>query len=139
LDKFPEAFKRFEEKVNTNKIETFKQLKLAFGSWAGRKWVPTWRQADALEREARKLGIQTQGYRTRVQEVHRLFGQSAKETSVAIAHQREKRFSINYVNHHEWLNKNTRTTAYQRRVINYIRNHPNASLAEARGHKIKRS
>ncbi len=135
MDKFPEAFKRFEEKVNTDNIETFRQLKLAFSSWGGRSGLLTLRQTDALEREARKLGIPTQGYRTREQEVQRIFTQKAR---VAVAQQKERRFSINYVNHHEWLNKNTRTTPYQRRIINYLRNHPNASLTEARGHKDKK-
>jgi hypothetical protein len=138
-DKFPEAFKRLEQKVNIDNIETFQQLNLVVGSWAGRKWVPTRLQMDALHREAKRLGIPTHGYRTREEEVHRIFGQSARETRVAIAQQKERRFSMNYVNHHEWLNNNTKTTPYQRRIINYLRNHPNASLAEARGHRAKKS
>ena len=139
MDKFPEAFKRFEEKVNTNNIESWKQLKLAFGSWAGRRQAPTWRQLGALEKQARKLGIPTHGYLTREAEVQRIFTQSAKETRVAIAQHREKRFSTSYLDFQQWLNNTTRTTAYQRRVINYIKNHPNAKLAEARGHRVKRS
>jgi hypothetical protein len=139
MDKFPEAFRRFEQKVNTDNIETWKQLQLVFGSWAGGKWRPTCKQIDALHIQAKRLGIPTHGYRTREEEVHRIFGQSSLETRVAIAQQREQRFSNIYVNHHEWLNKNTQTTPYQRRIIHFIRNHPNASLAEARGHKIKRS
>jgi hypothetical protein len=136
MDKFPEAFRRFEQKVDTDNIETWKQLQLVFGSWAGGKWKPTCKQTDALYIQAKRLGIPTHGYRTREEEVHRIFGQSAEETRVTIA---QRRFSSNYVSHHEWLNKNAGTTAYQRRVINYLRNHPNASLAEARGHKTKRS
>jgi hypothetical protein len=137
MDKFPEAFRRFENKVNVDDIETFPQLKLAIGSWGGRNWGPTRRQMDALYIEAKRLGIPTHGYRTREEEVHRIFGQSSLETRVAIAQQREQRFSSNYVNHHEWLNKNTRITPYQKRIINYIRSHPNASLAEARGHRTR--
>jgi hypothetical protein len=64
-EKFPEAFRRFEERVNTDKIETFRQLTLAFGSWAGQKWVPTWRQTNALAVEAERLGIPIQGERGR--------------------------------------------------------------------------
>ena len=37
MDRFPEAFRRFEEDVNTEEIHSFQQLRLAFGSWAGRK------------------------------------------------------------------------------------------------------
>jgi hypothetical protein len=120
MDKFPEAFKRFKEKVNVDKIET-------------------WKQTDALQIQAKRLGIPTEGYRTREEEVQKIFVQSAKETRVATAQQREKRFSIGYLDFQQWLSNTTRTTAYQRRVINYIKNHPNASLAEARGHKTKRS
>jgi hypothetical protein len=42
----------------------------------------------------RILGIPTHGYRTREVEVKRIFGQSAKETRVTIAQQRERKFSI---------------------------------------------
>jgi hypothetical protein len=57
LDKFPGAFKRFEQVVDVSKIETFRQLKLAFQSWAGKKWLDTPRQVEALRVEAVKLGI----------------------------------------------------------------------------------
>jgi len=56
-DKFPEAFNRFKEDVNVRNIKTWKQLQLAFGSWAGKKWVPTGKQLDGLAIQARKLGI----------------------------------------------------------------------------------
>jgi hypothetical protein len=138
LDKFPEAFDRFCEDVNVDRIETWKQLVSFFGSWAGRKWVPTGRQLDALAKEARKLGIEPEGYRTREEHIKAIY-QSALETRIAIEQrtevQREKRFSTSYVSFQVWMEKTTRTTRYQQRVIDYIRNHPNASLAEARGHR----
>lgn len=56
-DKFPEAFRRFERTVDVDRIETFRQLKLAFGSWAGQKWLNTYRQNEALKVEAKKLGV----------------------------------------------------------------------------------
>jgi hypothetical protein len=59
LDKFPEAFERFEEVVDVDRIRSFRQLKLAFGTWAGEKWIPTSRQLEALAVEARKHGIPT--------------------------------------------------------------------------------
>jgi hypothetical protein len=40
-DRFPEAFRRFEEDVDVSKFVSFRQLELAFGNWAGRKWIPT--------------------------------------------------------------------------------------------------
>lgn len=57
MDEFPSAFKRFEEKVDVSRIETFRQLKLAFQIWAGKKWLDTPKQVEALRVEAVRLGI----------------------------------------------------------------------------------
>jgi hypothetical protein len=57
MDKFPEAFKRFEQMVDVERIESFRQLRLAFASWAGQKWHDTPLQLNALAVEARKQGI----------------------------------------------------------------------------------
>lgn len=57
MDKFPSAFKRFEQTVDTSKIKSLQQLKLAFQSWAGRKWKDTTKQVQALRVEAVRLGI----------------------------------------------------------------------------------
>jgi hypothetical protein len=57
LDKFPEAFRRFESVVNTADIDDFHQLKLEFTFWAGEKWKNSRAQNDALKLEARRLGI----------------------------------------------------------------------------------
>jgi hypothetical protein len=81
-DKFPEAFKRFERQISLKNIEAFRQLTLAFGTWAGRKWVPTYRQMDALTVQAKELGIPTKGYRSREEQVLGIF-QTARETRVA--------------------------------------------------------
>ncbi len=56
-DKFPEAFERFEERVDTRNIRSFSQLKAAFSSWAGFKWIDSPKQHKALRDEARKLNI----------------------------------------------------------------------------------
>ena len=58
MDKFPEAFRRFESVVNVNRIRSFYQLHLAFSSWAGYKWRGTSRQKYALAREAEERGFQ---------------------------------------------------------------------------------
>lgn len=137
-DKFPEAFHRFTDVVSVRNIKTWKQLQLAFGSWGGKKWIPTSKQLDGLAIQARKLGIETTEYRTREEQIRAIFQKKAifeQQKEV----QREKGFSKSYSSFNVWIDKTTRTTAYQRRVINYIRTHPNASLAEARGHKAKRS
>jgi hypothetical protein len=129
-DKFPEAFKRFERKVNVEKIETFRQLTLAFGSWAGEKWRGTSRQMDALAVQARRVGIPFEYYRSRQQQVRAIF-RTAPQREI----QGREKFSRSYNNFHQWKSKTARTTAYERRIINYVRNHPNATLAEARGHR----
>jgi len=50
-----------ERRVNVHEIETFRQLTLAFASWAGSKWHGTRRQIDALSVEAQRLGIPIHG------------------------------------------------------------------------------
>ena len=57
MDRFPEAFQRFKRVVDTDRIESFRQLTLAFGSWAGQKWQETPMQMMALKAEAKRLGI----------------------------------------------------------------------------------
>ena len=57
MERFPEAFRRFEEVVDVRRIESFRQLRLAFASWAGWKWHDTYMQNRALAVEARRLGI----------------------------------------------------------------------------------
>jgi len=57
MDRFPEAFSRFEEVVDVRRIRSFRQLMLAFASWAGWKWQGTYMQRRALAVEARKRGI----------------------------------------------------------------------------------
>jgi hypothetical protein len=57
LDKFPEAFKRFEEVVDIDQIQTFSELRSSFSLWAGKNWKGSNEQITALEVEARRLGI----------------------------------------------------------------------------------
>ena len=89
---------------------------------------------DALAVQAKRLGIPLEDYRTRQQQVRAVFGKTAQQPI-----QGREKFSKNYGNFQQWHSKTARTTAYERRIINYIRNHPNANLAEARGHKATRS
>lgn len=56
-DRFPEAFRRFEDVVYVDRFENYQQLAYAFSSWAGKRWRDTYKQNLALEREARRLGI----------------------------------------------------------------------------------
>lgn len=54
MDKFPEAFKRFEEKVNTKDFNDYTKLRNAFTNWARKKWMDTPKQEKALDRELEK-------------------------------------------------------------------------------------
>lgn len=141
MDKFPEAFERFEKDVNVNKIESFKQLELEFESWSGKKWKGTSKQVRALEREARRLGIPLTGVRkvskalTSKEQQRLVLTQIEQEEQ---AEWRKVKFSSNYSNFQQWQSKTARTTAYQRRIANYMQKHPNANLQQARGHAKKR-
>jgi hypothetical protein len=57
MDKFPEAFKRFERDVRTDNVRLFNQLKIMFSGWAGERWINSLAQNEALKREAGRLGI----------------------------------------------------------------------------------
>jgi hypothetical protein len=57
MDKFPEAFDRFERDVDIDNIKTYPQLLRSFSYWAGENWKGTNKQLRALGVEAEKTGI----------------------------------------------------------------------------------
>jgi hypothetical protein len=57
VDRFPEAFARFEQVVDVYRFESYRQLAYAFTHWAGRRWVDSYKQNLALKREAEKRGF----------------------------------------------------------------------------------
>jgi hypothetical protein len=57
-DRFPEAFRRFENDVDVSRFESYHQLTLAFRWWAGERWVGSHRQWEALNSEAENLGFE---------------------------------------------------------------------------------
>jgi hypothetical protein len=57
MDRFPEAFRRFEQDVDISNIESFRELAYAFSYWAGKRWVDSYGQNIALRREAQRIGI----------------------------------------------------------------------------------
>lgn len=57
VDRFPEAFERFEQVVDVDRLESYRQLIHAFRYWAGRRWIDSYAQNVALKREARKRGF----------------------------------------------------------------------------------
>jgi hypothetical protein len=78
----------------------------------------------------KRLTLKTK--KEREKEIHRIFGRQSR------IEQQGSIFSSNYVSFQVWQERTKRTTAYERRIINYLRNHPNATLREARGHRAKR-
>jgi hypothetical protein len=57
LDKFPEAFERFESDVDVDRLRTYSELLYSFQWWAGEKWKGTARQWAAFNAEAERLGF----------------------------------------------------------------------------------
>jgi len=57
MDKFPEAFRRFEKVVDVDSFESYRELHYAFTQWASKRWRNTELQNRALTREGRKLGF----------------------------------------------------------------------------------
>jgi hypothetical protein len=57
MDRFPEAFERFESDVYVDKFESYSQLLFAFQSWAGRNWNGTEKQWSAFNAQAERLGF----------------------------------------------------------------------------------
>lgn len=88
---------------------------------------------DALAVQAKRLGIPLEDYRTRHQQIRAIFSKAQQQIG-----SQEREFSRNYSDFQQWQSKTARTTAYHRRIANYMRNHPNASLAEARGHRVRK-
>ena len=63
MDKFPEAFRRFEKVVDVRRIGSFRHLRLSFEWWAGDNWVNSPRQLECLRREGIKHRIPVSDYR----------------------------------------------------------------------------
>jgi hypothetical protein len=57
VDRFPEAFERFEQVVDVRGFRSYRQLAYAFTHWAGRRWIDSYAQNVALRREAEKRGF----------------------------------------------------------------------------------
>ena len=58
VDRFPEAFRRFESKVDVRSFDSYRELAYAFSHWAGKRWVDSYLQNRALKREGERLGFE---------------------------------------------------------------------------------
>jgi hypothetical protein len=138
MDKFPEAFRRFEETVDVDRIESFNELRAEFAMWAGRNWKNTASQNKALATEALRRGIPiAEGVKRHIP-AKEGFTRWLRRAEQAQREWAKQKFSVKYVTYHSWREQKARTTAYVRRIENYILNHPHATLAEARGHGRRR-
>ena len=57
VDRFPEAFRRFEEVVDVDDIESYAQLRRSFAYWAGKRWRDSYMQNRALKKQGKRLGF----------------------------------------------------------------------------------
>lgn len=57
MDKFPEAFERFESDVDIEMLDSYMELLYAFQFWAGENWQGTPKQWTAFNVEAERLGF----------------------------------------------------------------------------------
>ena len=57
VDRFPEAFQRFEQVVYVDRFKSYRELAYAFSYWAGKRWVDSPEQNRALKREAERRGF----------------------------------------------------------------------------------
>jgi hypothetical protein len=57
MDKFPEAFRRFERVVNVDSFDSYRDMSYAFRHWAGKRWRNTYLQNRALAEEGWRLGF----------------------------------------------------------------------------------
>ena len=56
-DRFPEAFERFERRVDIGRFDSYRELVYALSWWAGKRWKDSYEQNLALREEARKRGF----------------------------------------------------------------------------------
>jgi len=54
---FMEAFERFERVVDIRSFRSYRELLYGFAYWAGRRWIDSYKQNEALKDEARKRGF----------------------------------------------------------------------------------
>jgi len=62
LDRFPEAFRRFESDVNVSRLRSYNELLSAFRWWAGWRWAGTAAQMAAFDDEAHRLGFEVERF-----------------------------------------------------------------------------
>lgn len=54
---FQEAFRRFEQDVDVDSLDSYAQLRRSFAHWAGKRWVDSYKQNRALKSIGREKGF----------------------------------------------------------------------------------
>lgn len=72
VDRFPEAFDRFERVVDVDGFDSYREMRYAFSRWAGKRWRNTELQNQALAIEGKRLGFKDV-------RLPRYFGNTVKE------------------------------------------------------------
>lgn len=118
MDKFPEAFQRFEQNVNTDEIRSFNELRMVFGHWAGSKWKETPRQIQALKIEAARLRIGRMPMKPRYVKprvYRRKFGRGREGTTIPpLQPMKVKQESINVRGRKQVVFRDVRTGRFMR-------------------------
>lgn len=57
VDRFPEAFRRFERVVNVRGFDSYRELAYGFAHWAGKRWIDSYAQNRALRDMAYEIGF----------------------------------------------------------------------------------
>jgi hypothetical protein len=75
VDRFPEAFERFEQVVDIYSFESYRELAYSFIHWASGRWVDSCLQNLALKREVEKRGFRVRDAKTPIyfENQHRAF------------------------------------------------------------------
>lgn len=116
MDKLAEAFRNFTEDVDTSRIKSYRELEQQFLKHKGiSKGSSHWRPTRAQEQGLKTLWNRHQIERSLTREL----------------------FSRRYSTFAQW-HMHSHTSAYRRRIASYMRKHPTATLAQARGHGRRR-
>ncbi len=107
------------------KLKTLTSSKAMFAEWAGHNWKDSPKQVQALYREWIPYKAKLHERRITQETFTKYLG-------------REAGFSEKYGNYQAWYIQKPRTTSYMIRIERYMAKHPNATLAEARGHGRRR-
>jgi hypothetical protein len=90
LDRFPEAFERFEMDVKVDRLRSYSELLYSFQWWTGSKWRGTAKQWEAFNREAERLGFDVPSFireELRESQLSGFYGYKGRQKPVLYRHE----------------------------------------------------